>query len=117
MLKDEIPDQVNKELARAEQARQQQNEGMARVCARRAAGFMAQFYLEKMGMDIQKINALEALYIFSQKNELPASLRRSAELLTMRVTPEHQLPIDADLIHEAKKFIQELKCWMEDQID
>lgn len=117
VLTSNILDQINQELARAEQARQKGNEGMARVCARRAAGFAALASLQNLGLDIQNINGMDALHIFSKSSDFPTPIRRSAELLTMRVTPDHQLPLEVDLLQQAREFINELNRWMEDQID
>lgn len=117
MLKSDILLKINRELTLGESARQQGNEGMARVCARRAAGLAAQAFLAQRGVNIRKLNGLDALKVFSQNSDFPAAIRQSAEALIMRVTPEHQLPIEVDLLQEARNFIQELDCWMEDQID
>jgi hypothetical protein len=117
MLKSDTLTKINRELSLGESARQKGNEGMARVCARRAAGLAAQESLAQWGVDVHKINGLDALRIFSQGSDFPAAIRHSAVLLTMRVTPEHQFPIEVDLLQEARNFIQELDRWMEDQID
>jgi HEPN domain-containing protein len=117
MLSSEILTQINREFELAEQARLQNNEGMTRVCARRAAGFAAQACLARLGIDIRHINGLDALFIVSQKADFPDSIRRYAETLTMRVNPHHQLPVSVDLLHTARQFIQELNQWMEDRID
>ncbi|MCX7975672.1 MAG: hypothetical protein N2646_01240 [Bellilinea sp.] len=117
MLNRDIFDQIKQELDRAEQARKKGNEGMARVCARRAAGFAALAILQKLGRDIHNINGLDALHLFSKNAEFPTSIRRSAEFLTMRVTPDHLLPLEVDLLQQARQFINELNQWMEDQID
>lgn len=117
MLSSGIQKQINRELELAEQARLKNNEGMARVCARRAAGFAAQACLARLGMDIRRINGLDALSIVSQEPDFPDSIRRYADTLTMRVNPQHELPISADLLQHARQFIQELNQWMEDQID
>jgi len=117
MLSNKLLNQINREFELAEQARLQNNEGMARVCARRAAGFAAQACLARLGIDIRRINGLDALLIVSQKADFPDSIRRYAETLTMRVNHQNQLPISVDLLHDARQFIQELNQWMEDKID
>jgi len=117
MLKSDTLKKINRELSLGESARQEGNEGMARVCARRAAGLAAQACLAEWGIDVHKINGLNALQILSQSSDFPTAIRQSAGLLTMRVTPEHQLPVEVDLLQEARNFIQELDRWMEDQID
>ncbi len=117
MLEIETLMKINHELNLGESARHKGNEGMARVCARRAAGIAAQAYLEQNGFDTRKLNGLDALRIINQNLAFAAPLRRSAGLLIMRVTPEHQLPVEVDLLQEARNFVQEVNRWMEDPID
>lgn len=112
----DVFDRIRLELERAEAARQQGNEGMARVCARRAAGLAAQTYLREITSSRDTISGLDAIRLISQDNRFPISIRRSANFLTMRVNTEHCLPLEIDLLQEARKFINELSLWMEEQI-
>lgn len=106
-------EQINRELKTAADARQKGNEGMARVCARRAAGLAAREFLSHLGMDARHLNALDALRILSQTEHIPAPLREAASTLTIRVTPDHHLPVQVDLLEEAENLIRKLSQFLE----
>ena len=93
-----------REIEQAKAAREAGNEGMARVCARRAAGVVVGEYFHLKGVDLGKIGAYDRLrYLINQADTLP-EIRRIAEHFVLRVIPERTLPTDADLIAEA--------CWL-----
>lgn len=96
--------QIEEELARAERARARNNEGQARVCARRAAGLAAREYLEQTGAPVRTNSAYELLKLLADQPRLAPDLRRAAVHLTLRVTEEFKLPVEVDLIVEAKKL-------------
>ena len=93
--------ELRKELVNAEAAREAGNEGRARVCARRAAGIAAREYLARRG-ERPNGSAYDLLLRLGQLAELEASTRRSAELLTLRVSESFELPEGVDLIAEAR---------------
>jgi hypothetical protein len=43
-----------------------------------------------------------------EDSSLPGELRQSAEYLTLRVNEDFKLPVDVDLIYEAKKLCKGL---------
>ena len=92
------------EFDRAEQARAKGNEGQARVCARRAAGIAIREYFARNGTRIPSASAVDLLNVLKEDPRLPAGLETIAEHLTMRVTEEFKLPVDADLIAEAREL-------------
>jgi HEPN domain-containing protein len=92
------------ELARAEQARARGNEGQARVCARRAAGIAARQYFTRQGRPIRTPSAYDLLNRLAEEPHLPPDLRQAAIYLTLRVTEEFKLPVEVDLIAEARKL-------------
>lgn len=89
------------EIERAEAARETGNEGMARVCARRAAGVVIGEYFRLKGVDLGKMGAYDRLHYLIKQNSTPTEIRQIAEHFVLRVTPERTLPIEADLIAEA----------------
>ena len=99
---------IQKELEKAEEARARGNEGQARVCARRAAGIAAREYLMRQGIRPPSVSAYDLLNLLKDDPRLSPDLRLIADHLTLRVTKEFKLPIDADLVAEAKKFCEEL---------
>lgn len=96
------------ELERASQARQRGNDGQARVCARRAAGIAIREYLTRRGIRPPNASAYDLLNLIKDDPLLSPGLKRIADHLTLRVTEEFKLPVDVDLVAEAKDFCDEL---------
>ncbi len=100
--------QINAEFERAEQARAGGNEGQARVCARRAAGIAIREYFVRRGKTICTPSSYDLLNMFIEEASLPDDLRQIAVHLTLRVDEEFKLPMDVDLIAEARMLCKEL---------
>jgi len=100
--------EINAEFEKAEQARARGNEGQARVCARRAAGIAAREYLTRQGIRPPSVSAYDLLNLLKDDPRLPTNLQQIADHLTLRVTEEFKLPINADLIEEARTFCEDL---------
>jgi HEPN domain-containing protein len=100
--------QIDEEFEKAEQARARGNEAQARVCARRAAGIVARKYLIRQGIRPPSASAYDLLNLLKSDPHLSADLRLIAEHLTLRVTEEFKLPVNADLVAEARIFCNEL---------
>jgi len=94
--------QIEQEFKRAEQARSNNNEGQARVCARRAAGIAIREYLARKGIHPPSTSSYDLLNLIKDDSHLSLDLRLIAEHLTLRVTEEFKLPVDADLVAEAR---------------
>lgn len=99
---------IQKEFARAEQARARGNEGQARVCARRAAGIAAREYFVSQGRNIRTPSAYDLLNLLTREEGISSEMRQAAEYLTLRVNEEFKLPVDVDLIAEARKLCEGL---------
>jgi len=100
--------QIEAEFEKAEQARERGNEGQARVCARRAAGIAIREYLTRRGIRPPSGSAYDLLNLLKGDPHLAPNLQRIVEHLTLRVTEEFKLPVEADLVAEARTFCQEL---------
>jgi len=96
------------EMARAEQARQAGNQGMARVCARRAAGHVAGEYLQRCGLPNPNASAYDRLRLLCSRSEVPPAAIAAANRLLLRVTTGHTLPVEADLLADARLLRQQL---------
>ena len=94
--------QIQIEFDRANQVRAKGNEGQARVCARRAAGIAIREYLTRRGTHISSTSAYDLLNLLKEDPSLPSDLKLVADHLTLRVTEEFKLPVEADLIAEAR---------------
>ncbi len=100
--------QIQTEFEKAEEARARGNEGQARVCARRAAGLAVRQYLTRRGIRILSTSAYDLLNLLKNEPSLSSSLKQIADHLTLRVTEEFKLPVDVDLIAEARTLCEEL---------
>jgi HEPN domain-containing protein len=100
--------EMQAEFERAGRARTRGNEGQARVCARRAAGIAAREYFTRRGEKIRTPSAYDLLNRLAQDPSLSNELRRSAGYLTLRVNEEFTLPVNVDLVAEARKLCNEL---------
>lgn len=96
------------EFEKAEQARARGNEGQARVCARRAAGIAIREYLTRRGIRPPSVSAYDLLNLLKEDPGLSPGLKMIADHLTLRVTEEFKLPVDADLVAESRRFCEEL---------
>ncbi len=99
---------LHAEFERAASARRKGNEGQARVCARRAAGVAIREYLIRRGTRPPSVSAYDLLTLIKDNASLSAELRLVADHLTARVTEEFKLPVDADLVAEARLLCQGL---------
>lgn len=100
--------QVESEFEKAEQARARGNEGQARVCARRAAGVAVREYLTRQGIRPPSVSAYDLLNFLKEDPHLSDDLRVIANHLTLRVNEEFKLPVEADLIAEARTLCETL---------
>ncbi len=96
------------EFDRAEKAREENNEGRARVCARRAAGIAAREYLNRRGQKVRTRSAYDLLKILVDDPDLPPDTRLSASNLLLQVNVEFKLPPGIDLLKEAKNLCRQL---------
>ena len=96
------------EFERATTARARNNEGQARVCARRAAGIAIRDYLTRKGTPPRSASAYDLLNLIKNDSALSPDLKLIADHLTVRVTEEFKLPVDVDLVAEARTFCAKL---------
>ena len=100
--------QLHNEFKMAADARAVKNEGKARVCARRAAGVAIREYLTRQGIKPPSISAYDLLKVLGEMDETPADIQQASAYLRLRVTEEFRLPVDVDLVAEAKKICSAL---------
>jgi len=93
---------LEKELETADLARLRGNEGMARVCARRAVNAVVGEFLIRQGYEVHTPSVIARLRFLLTLSELPEKTRQVAEHFLIHLNEEHNLPIDADLVAEAR---------------
>jgi hypothetical protein len=96
------------EIRRAAEARLAGNEGMTRVCARRAAGALVGEYLRRQDFNLPTPSAHDRLRFLSDLPHISPRAKQAADNLLARVTTDFQLPVEADLIAEAHALRREL---------
>lgn len=91
-----------KEISDAEEARMLGNEGKARVCARRAAGEVIREYCRRNQIQMSNQGAFSLLGKISSLPQIDDDAREVLSHFLVRITKDKTLPIDADLIADAK---------------
>jgi len=109
MIQEDTLQKIEAELRQAGQARAAGNEGMARVCARRAAGIAIRGFYQARGEQVRSTSAVDLLEQIRSDERLPADIHIVAGHLLQRVTPEYQLPIPADLLAETRWLVHALQ--------
>ncbi len=94
-------EEYNNELHHSVQARREGNEGMSRVCARRAAGAVIGEYLLRRGCVGLTNSAYDRTVNLINMPDMDKAIKRVSQHFIMKVNEEHKLPPGTDLIKEA----------------
>lgn len=105
----DIDEKIDVEINTAERSREAGNEGMARVCARRAAGLAVRWFINQIGQDRPELNNFELLSDPPLRDYLPTITYLWLDHLSMRVDANHDLPGGIDLVADAKNVIRLLR--------
>ncbi len=105
--------QARTDLARADAAHQQGNEGRVRVCARRAAGWAAKAYLESTITSDIKNSGFQNISQLAEEGLLSDGDIELVEHLTVSIVKEDPeaesiWPAELDLLSDARKLILRL---------
>jgi len=92
--------EYKQEIERAILSRADGNEGMARVCARRAAGIIIGEYLNRLGYSAMSNSAYDRLSLFNNLPNVEEKYKEIARHFLLKVTRDHNLPMKADLIND-----------------
>jgi hypothetical protein len=104
----QLPKKIREELEQAHHERARGNEGRARVCARRAAGWAIAAYRQHEEGVKPPVNALHLLRWLQGQQNMDEEMRLAAARLTIRVTQQHTLPHDEDPLQDAEVIIRYL---------
>jgi hypothetical protein len=99
---------IERELAAAEAARQDSNEGKARVCARRAVARATEAWLAQLPLPRWRGDAMAHLRQIQQNASFPLPIRQAAERLSTPVTRQHAAPFTTDPVADARLIIAHL---------
>ena len=101
---------IEQELAAAEAARNEGNEGKARVCARRAIARATEEWMARLPVRRWRGDAMEYLRQIQQDTSFPRPIRQAAERLSTKVTQQQTAPFTTDPISDAKLIIAHLNA-------
>ena len=96
------------EIRRGTAARRDGNEGMARVCARRAAGELVRAHIKRTGLVPAGASVLNLLKALRDAEETPADVSELAGHFILQITEDHVLPGDVDLLSDAERLREAL---------
>ncbi len=99
---------IEQELAAAEAARQDRNDGKARVCARRAVAFATEAWLARLPLPRWRGDAMAHLREIQQDESFPLPIRQAAEQLSTPVTRQQTTPFTTDPVADARLIIDHL---------
>ena len=99
---------IEQELAAAEAAWKDANEGKARVCARRAVARATEEWMARLPVRRWRGDAMEHLRQIQQDTSFPLPIRQAAERLSTKVTHQQTAPFTIDPISDAKLIIAHL---------
>lgn len=102
---DEVRAAIQVELEDAHRYRTMGNEGRARVCARRAAGWAVGWYVEANRFAESHSNALEHLRWLADNPQADDRYREAAARLTTKLKPDGRMPFEQDLLEDARSII------------
>jgi hypothetical protein len=101
------PLEIQTELDRAEKALAEKNEGLTRVCCRRAAGAAIRRWLAAQPQPpAWGTAAITQLRTLVDEETVPTSVRNAAARLSTTVAKDHTLPFDNNPIDDARIIIQ-----------
>ena len=107
--------QIERELAAAEAAWRDTNDGKARVCARRAVALATEAWLERLPVRRWRGDAMEHLRQIQQDASLPLPIRQAAERLSTSVPKRQAAPFTTDPIGDARLIIAHLTAHTEEK--
>jgi len=102
MVKEIVIMNIDVELTRARRAMEEGNNGMARVCARRACGISISFWLEDNPRQGYGESAMNQLRSIQSDDTIPKEVKDAAERLTTHVTNQSDSPFTDHPIADAK---------------
>jgi len=102
------PGEVWHEIELAGRFRREGNEGRARVCARRAAGWAIRPTFRQATGRTPPGDVVALLRWYRDLPEAPPALRLAAGRLAVSVTTDHELPHEEDPLEDARELVRGL---------
>lgn len=97
--------QIEREFAIANHAQRIGNDGMVRVCARRAAGVAITFWLQSNARSSWGVDAMNQLRSLALEDSIPQDVREAAKRLSTKVTEQFTSPFSTTPLTDSKTII------------
>ena len=101
-------EQIEQELARTTERLKNGNDGLARVCARRAVALASQHWAEQRNSPAWQGDAMHQLRQIQGEITFPLSVREAAQRLLTKVTEQAHSPMTTDPIIDAHIILDHL---------
>jgi len=101
---------IEAEIALAQSSRESGNEGRARVCARRAAGYAIAEFLSQRSLPLPSPSATDLLAHIQTVSIVPEEIKTIAQHLLVRVNTDYQFPLQVDLLVETRRMVDALEA-------
>lgn len=105
MNREDVLHTIAKEFAAATAAREAENHGMVRVCARRAAGAAISWWIFTDGLRGWGSDAVTQLRRLQEEMGVPEDVRSAATRLTARVREDFTHPFDNDPLDDSRLIV------------
>jgi hypothetical protein len=105
MTRKQVLQLIEKEFVVAEQARKSGNEGMVRVCARRASGAAIAYWLQSNPRSGWGADAMNRLRNMQLDTSIPHAVRDAALRLTTKITDHFTAPFPTSPIEDSKIIV------------
>ena len=101
-------EQIKQELAKATDGLHNGNDGLARVCARRAVAVATQHWNEQRNLLAWQGDAMHQLRKIQEHTIFPLPIREAAQRLLTKVTEQAHSPMTTDPIADARIILNHL---------
>ena len=102
-------EQVEQELRKAAEGLQSGNDGLARVCARRAVAVAMHQWVAQQDRLASQGDAIHQLRTIQEHPTFPLSIKEAAQRLLTKVTDQERLPMTTNPITDARIILDHLK--------
>jgi hypothetical protein len=101
-------EKIEQELVKASEGLKNGNDGLARVCVRRAVALASQHWAEQRNLPAWQGDAMHQLRQIQGETTFPLSVREAAQRLLTKVTEQAQSPMTTDPITDAHIILDHL---------
>ena len=101
-------EQIEQELVKASEGLKNGNDGLARVCVRRAVAIASQHWAEQRNLPAWQGDAMHQLRQIQGETTFPYSVREAAQRLLTKVTEQAKSPMTTDPIADAHIILDHL---------